>query len=187
MQEIWKDVSGFNGKYQVSNLGNVKSFNRRFHKGEPFMLKLRDGGKGYYKVVLYGDNNQKRQVEIHRLVAETFIPNPLNLNCVNHIDGNKTNNSVSNLEWCTPAYNNQHAFRTGLRSGSKPWLGKTGFQNASSIPVTQIDLSTGKPIATFGSMEEAGRLTGCSPQKIGKCCKGVFSQTHGYGWKYADV
>ena len=62
MQEIWRDVPGFVGKYQVSNLGNIKSFIRRYHEGEAYLLKLRDGGKGYYKVTLYGDNHFHRQV-----------------------------------------------------------------------------------------------------------------------------
>ena len=186
MQEIWKDIAGFEGRYQISNLGNVKSFVRRFHEGEPFILKLRDCGKGYYKVTLYGKDKSQRQVEIHRLVAETFLPNPHNYSCVNHIDGVKTNNNVNNLEWCTPAYNNLHAYKTGLNHGSKPWLGKTGFLNKTSKPVHQIDLSTNNVIATYGSIAEAARATGCLPTKIGKCCKGVFSQTHGYGWKYAN-
>ena len=140
----------------------------------------------YLRVSLYKQKKPK-YFPVHRLVAMAFIPNPENKPQVNHINGNKKDNRVENLEWCTSSENNLHAYKSGINKGSKPLLGKTGFQNATSIPVNQIDLSTGNVIATFGSMKEAGRLTGCSPSKIGKCCKGIFSQTHGYGWKYADV
>src|SRR5699024_1348986 len=117
---------------------------------------------------LYKDKIPK-YFPVHRLVAMAFIPNPDNKPQVNHINGNKKDNCVKNLEWCTSSENNLHAYKTGINKGSKPWLGKTGFQNATSIPVSQIDLNTGNVIATFGSMQEAGRITGCSPQKIGQC------------------
>lgn len=186
MQEIWKDIPGYESIYQVSNLGNVKSLQSGNHHSKIKILTPICADGRYLRVSLYKQKKPK-YFPVHRLVAMAFIPNPENKPQVNHINGNKKDNRVENLEWCTSSENNLHAYKSGINKGSKPWLGKTGFQNANSIPVNQIDLSTGNVISTFGSMEEAGRLTGCSPSKIGKCCKGIFSQTHGYGWKYADV
>lgn len=186
MQEIWKDIPGYESIYQVSNFGNVKSLQSGNHHSKIKILTPICADGRYLRVTLYKQKKPK-YFPVHRLVAMAFIPNPENKPQVNHINGNKKDNRVENLEWCTSSENNLHAYKSGINKGSKPWLGKTGFQNSTSIPVNQIDLSTGSVLATFGSMEEAGRLTGCSPAKIGKCCKGVFSQTHGYGWKYADV
>lgn len=186
MQEIWKDIPGYESIYQVSNLGNVKSLKSGNHHSKTKILTPICADGKYLRVTLYRDKEHK-YFPVHRLVATAFIPNPDCKPQVNHINGNKKDNRVENLEWCTQSYNNQHAYKTGLRNVSKPWLGKTGFQNNSSKAVHQIDLSSGNTIATYGSIAEASRETGCLPSKIGKCCKGIFSQTHGYGWKYADV
>lgn len=104
--EIWRDVEGYDG-YQVSNLGNVKSF-KHCNKGRLLKPSLRNG----YSFVQFGQHG--KCVNIHRLVAETFIPNLLNKPCVNHINGIKSDNRVENLEWCTPSENNLHATQTGL-------------------------------------------------------------------------
>jgi len=119
--EIWKDVVGFEGAYQVSSFGRVKSLDRivkRPPKGDlplkgkyikPLMEK-----KGYFAVGLI-NHSIKHQRKIHRLVATMFIDNPMNYPQVNHKDGNKTNNNIDNLEWCNNSMNIQHAYDNGLK------------------------------------------------------------------------
>ena len=103
MEEIFKDVKGYEGYYEVSNLGRVRSTS---YKGTRI---LKPNLKSRYKIVVFCINQIKVHKLVHRLVAEAFIPNPNNYSIVNHIDGNRKNNEVSNLEWCTPLYNTQHA------------------------------------------------------------------------------
>ena len=103
MEEIFKDVKGYEGYYEVSNLGRVRSTS---YKGTRI---LKHSLKSRYKIVVFCINQIKVHKLVHRLVAEAFIPNPNNYSIVNHIDGNRKNNEVSNLEWCTPLYNTQHA------------------------------------------------------------------------------
>lgn len=107
--EIWRDVVGYEGLYQVSNLGRVRSF----HKNKVKILKFAISPFGYLRVILSKDF-QKKNRNIHILVAQAFIPNPEGKTQVNHIDGNKENNHVSNLEWVTPSENINHAFEKGL-------------------------------------------------------------------------
>lgn len=109
MLEKWKPIEGFNGIYEVSNLGRIKS--NALEK--PHIKKLSCKRLGYPYTMLYL-NGKATWVNVHRVVAKTFIPNPENKPCVNHIDGNKANNKVSNLEWCTRSENTRHAFKTGL-------------------------------------------------------------------------
>lgn len=116
MEEIWKDIKGYEGLYQVSNLGRVKRIkfiNNIVEKPCNKILFNKNDNLGYVQVTLC-KNNTRHYKRMHRLVAEAFIPNPLNYPCVNHIDGNKQNNSINNLEWCTHSYNTRHAMRTGL-------------------------------------------------------------------------
>lgn len=110
MAEIWRDVDGYDGKYQVSNFGRVKSFQR----GER-ILKPGLDYKGYPYVALWHGGKGKHTF-VHRLVAEAFIPNPDNKPQVNHVDGDKANNHTDNLEWCTQSENTRHAYVTGLIS-----------------------------------------------------------------------
>lgn len=109
MQELFRDIVGYEGIYQISNLGNVKSF-KRVSKGELLKPVYRKG----YATVTLSKNGISKIHSIHRLIATAFIPNPDNLPIINHIDGNKTNNDLSNLEWCTQLENMRHAFKTGL-------------------------------------------------------------------------
>ena len=121
MKEVWKDINGYEGCYQVSNLGRIKSLDRMTNNqyGEYFMKGriLKNSiikEKGYCRVSL-NNGNGKISKRVHRLVAEAFIPNPENKPEVNHKDGNKLNNCVSNLEWCTNKENIEHSIRTGLK------------------------------------------------------------------------
>lgn len=107
-EEIWRDIDGYDGKYQVSNFGRVKSF-KYCREGRLLKASLKSG----YPFVQFGKRG--KQVCIHRLVAKAFIPNPDSKPEVNHIDGNPLNNHVDNLEWCTRAENQRHAFATGLQ------------------------------------------------------------------------
>ena len=108
--EYWKIIEGFEsryGKYRVSNLGRIKN-------GRGIEAKHHPHKKGYVMISMVKDGLQKR-VQLHRLVAKAFIPNPDSLPQVNHLDGNKKNNTVSNLQWCTNLQNMRHSWRTGLR------------------------------------------------------------------------
>lgn len=127
--EIWKDVKGFEGIYQISNYGNLKSLERKtFNKGtccynliKEKILKKATDKDGYVKYCLFLKGNRENK-SAHRLVALAFIENPENKPQVNHIDGNKKNNHVSNLEWCTASENSNHALNMGL-SYQKPGEG----------------------------------------------------------------
>lgn len=126
MEEVWRDMKDYKGLYQVSNLGRVRSLDKivnsanqygavytRKRKGK--ILKPFIDGKGnYLQVTFYTEGTNKRNYLVHRLVAQEFIPNPDNKLEVNHIDGNKLNNSIDNLEWVTAKENMQHASKNGL-------------------------------------------------------------------------
>lgn len=112
----WKDIEGFEDNYMVSENGEIYS------KKRDIVMKRRQGN--YYQNVSLSLNNKGYTRTIHRLVAQAFIPNPLNKPEVNHIDGNKLNNNVCNLEWVTSSENSQHAVDTGLQKPTKPHLGK---------------------------------------------------------------
>jgi hypothetical protein len=118
--EIFKDIIGYEGFYQVSNLGTVKRINSKVKRKNHFMeLQERimiplDNGKGYLRIKL-SKNNLSKRVMLHRIIAEVFIENTFNNKYINHINGIKKDNRIENLEWCTASYNCRHAFLTGLR------------------------------------------------------------------------
>lgn len=185
MEEIWKDVKGYEGRYKVSNLGNVKSLIGRKER----VLRPLNQSKGYYKVILYNKGNRENRC-IHRLVAESFISNPENKIDVNHKDGNKHNNNVSNLEWNTRSENMKHAYRIGIISISKKQSEDFKKRIMNSIKrktkkVIQYDLDN-KYIKKWNSINEAGKNLGIQPGNICNCCKGKLNKTGGYIWKYAD-
>ena len=114
MKERWKDIKGYKGMYQVSNHGFVRSWKNGGHGKRDKPKEIGRLGNGEYNMVALCNEGDSRSETVHRIVAEAFIPNPENKPCVNHIDGNKKNNHVSNLEWCTYSENINHAVETGL-------------------------------------------------------------------------
>lgn len=164
-KEYWKPVVGYEGHYQVSNFGRVKSI--KF--GKEIILKQKQYMDGYYYVGL-SKNGIVKSYYVHRLVAEAFLPNPDNLPCVNHKDECKTNNIASNLEWCDNKYNNSYGTRNE-RVAEK--LSKT---------VLQYDLE-GNFIKEWKSVTECGR-NGFIQSDICKCCNGKLKTHKGFIWKY---
>lgn len=118
MLEIWRDIKGYEGLYQISSLGRVKSLSRcywhgnRWYNQKEKILRTNVGTKGYLSVMLYDAQHNSKRVMVHILVANAFIYNPYNLPQINHIDEDKTNNKAENLEWCTPKYNNNYGTKS---------------------------------------------------------------------------
>lgn len=119
--EIWKDIKGYEGLYQVSNLGNIKSiyFRNNICIKEREKIIKKDTNKHNRQYVMLYKNGKRKNLIVHRLVAEAFIQNPDNLPQINHIDGNPRNNNVSNLEWCTASQNMKHAYINNLNNFKK--------------------------------------------------------------------
>jgi hypothetical protein len=183
MIEIWKDIPDYDGHYQVSNLGNVRSTKYLGHTGVTQELKQHLTQDGYYRVPLF-HNGRKHSVSTHILVAKTFIQNPDNKPQVNHIDGNKQNNTVSNLEWVTGKENIDHAIRTGLRTPEmRSYL--SGESHYFSKPIYQYDFS-GKLIKKWGCISDAARYFKCKPATITNCSKGRIKSCKGYMWRYFE-
>lgn len=185
--EVWKDIKGYEGLYQVSNLGRVKSFDvyikvgiknaeTALHKGR--ILKPMKNRQGYMRVELC-KGGERKAIFVHRLVASVFIENPENKVCVNHIDGDKQNNCVENLEWCTYSENMQHAFDTGLKRC------KYGKEHHNHSEVTQYDLQ-GNFIRLWYGFHEINRVLGFDYRNIHACCNGKQKTAYGYVWRYAN-
>lgn len=174
MCEVWKDIFGYEGLYQVSTLGRVKSLGNRSNHRNEIILKPAVV-QGYLKVNLY-KNSKGKIWSIHRLVALTFLKNSNNKPEVNHIDGNKKNNCLDNLEWNTKNENQKHCVATGLRRPKK------SFECKLSVQIAKVDIKTNKILHVYGSYREAERITGVAHSNIKKCVKGYFKQMGGYKW-----
>lgn len=180
MQEIWKDIPGYEGHYQASNCGNIRSLNYMGHKGNVRVLKNHFTYDGYPIVPLML-NKTKKTIAVHILVAKTFIDNPNNKPQVNHIDGVKTNNCISNLEWVTCKENVQHSIKTGLRnSKNRKYL--HGDEHYASKTIYQYDLS-GNLVKKWDCISEAARRYSCSPCTLINCSKGRIKSCKGYMWR----
>lgn len=188
MKEIWKDIVGYEGLYQVSNYGRVKSITRtvirKDGRTQTFYGKLISPHKqngGYYMVDLF-KNNIRKNMLVHRAVACSFIPNPHGFPCVNHIDSNRPNCYLSNLEWCTQSYNAMYSYSKNSRRGKMNW--KRGEMNHNSKAVLMYDKS-GEFIKRYGCIMDAQRELGIRNNGIVSCLKGRNHTAGGYIWKYA--
>lgn len=195
MEEIWKDVLGYEGLYMVSNMGRVMSLHclskEAKLKGiqEKIILKNVMSSSGYYHVGL-SKNGKKIMWSTHVLVASAFIPNPENKPSVNHIDGNRLNNTAENLEWATYKENQQHAIRTGLRDPHKPHTHKIPCKERSHKKrrssaykgVLQYDID-GHFIKLWETQKEAAESVGGLQSSICKCTTGKRKMCYGFIWK----
>lgn len=158
----WLDVPGYEGRYRVSNLGQIKG--PRGDLNAPFLSR-----DGYLVATLYR-NGKRYRTGAHRLVAMAFIPNPENKPQINHKNGDRTDNRVENLEWVTCSENNLHRRRVLKGGGGKP-----------KRPVRCLDTGT-----RYSSITEAAKASGAQLEKILLCCQGKRLRTKGLRWQYAE-
>lgn len=168
--EIWKPIKGFEGLYEISNLGRVKTLPRAKVKGG--ILKPSTNVWGYLNCILW-KNGIHKSFPVHRLVADAFIPNPEGKPIINHIDCNRKNNCVENLEWCSQKENIRHSVN----------LGHYENVGATRKAVNQFDLE-GNFLEVYKSISEAARKSGVYVQNISKCCQGKLKTAGGYVWQY---
>lgn len=186
-KEIWKDIKGYEGLYQVSNLGRIKSMlGTKMISGKLIYIKREkilstfkiNNNKPYLRIGL-NKNKQRKCFLVHRLVAEAFIPNPENKPQVNHIDGNKQNNNVNNLEWVNNQENKIHASKNNLITKLY------GEKNPKSRKVIQYDLNYNF-IKKWGYIRKAANLLNISEISICNCCRKKAKTAGGFVWRYAD-
>lgn len=175
--EIWKDIKGYEGKYQISSIGRIKSLGRWVkHKGWRFeeerMLNQYMSQTGYFYVALSKDSIQKKY-KVHRLVAEAFLENPDNLPVINHKNEVKTDNRVENLEFCSVKYN------TNYGSGRAKMILKI------KKPVVQLDLND-NVLKRWDSLKDITDVLGYNKACISECCHQKQQTAYGYKWKFAS-
>lgn len=188
MVEIWKDIEGYNGRYQISNCGNVKSvfYKKSILKNEK-ILKPRIGfrnKKNRYAYVVLSQNSKVKTFYIHRLVAIYFVDNKDNKPYVNHIDGNKENNHFTNLEWVTPLENNLHSIQI---LNKKAGLGFKYDKSKKSKKVKQIFVSEEGyeyHLATYANSVIASKITNINQRSINACCNNKYTNAGGFIWRY---
>lgn len=184
MKEIWKDIKGFEGLYQISNLGNVKSL-RHWRKQENFIMKQQPNSTGYLRVCLKLNRTEYHKF-VHRLVAEAFIDNPNNFEVVNHLDCNPKNNIVTNLEWTTRKGNSEYMVKLGRNKRTKEWL--------SNLRSTNINLQ-GKPVVRINPKNKqikwyeclnSVRQDGFTSSEVSHCCNHKRKKLYkGFVWMFA--
>jgi hypothetical protein len=178
MKEQWLPISGYENSYEISSIGRVKSvakyYGRCYKQFKPeSILNTKDNGRGYIQVEL-SKKGKPKIFYIHRLVALAFIPNPQNLSEVNHIDGDKTNNAIHNLEWASRLTNEKHAWQTGLKK-----------KGSNAKGVLQFDMQD-KLIKEWPAASIAADQLSLTYYNIARCCRGEIKQHSGYKWKFKN-
>ena len=179
--ETWKELKGYEGDYEVSNMGQVRSTTKVFTcyslRGNGIHERTRYGRilqpsvqNNGYLVVWLSRNGKVKAHTVHRLIAKTFIENPKNLYCVNHKNGNKTDNRVENLEWCTSGENLKHAYE------------KLGRVHRKGTKIICIELNK-----TFESIKSASEELNVNKEAIGNCLAGRVKHAGGYSWKRVEM
>lgn len=179
--EIWLPVKGFEGYYEVSNMGRVKSLDvyrtdkngfKRFHKGK--LISLVEKSEGYIEIMLYGSTVKRKNKRVHIMVAEAFIPNPdpINFDQVNHKNEIKNDNRAENLEWCDSTYNNNYG--TKKQRAAEKFIKGVIAKNAK-----------GEIVGVYKSQKQAARLTGANYENISMCLHGRRKTTGGLYWERA--
>lgn len=172
MMEVWRDIDGYDGNYQVSNYGNVRSLDRIVHGTNDYFQKgkkLAKSNDGRYDFVKISYNGIRKNQYIHILVATYFVDNPNNYKCINHKDENKRNNRFDNLEWCTKKYNANYGERNSK-------ISKKLSRKVARIKNGEID-------KIYNSQTEV-KKDGFLQSQVSKCCNGLLKTHKGYQWKF---
>lgn len=195
--ETWKQVKGYEGMYEISNLGRLKSVERKVKNKNGYrlikekMLKPIKNNKGYY---CYGLRNKTglKMILLHRLLGEHFLDNKNNYPCINHKDGNKLNNHIDNLEWCCYKHNINEAYRLGLNDYTYHdnfkhdyWKGKYGKEHNCSKPIFQYD-KNGNFIKEWESITKASDETNINYCSISNNCRGKQKSAGGFVWMFKE-
>ncbi len=192
--EMWMQVRGYEQFYEISNLGNIRSFVRRieYPDGRVEYRKARrlsvtvNKYNGYCYVGLVGTNREQKSFRFHRLVAQHFIPNPTNEPEVNHEDFDKQNNGAANLKWCDRFYQNQHSAKKPGRKWGLTGMRRMGKDNFKSRPVTVLDLA-GNIIGQYESGNLAAKDLGCQQAHVSACCRGTRTSHKNYQFRFTET
>ncbi len=190
--EEWRDIKGYEGFYQVSNLGRVKSLERTFYSGENYQIEktypekqitIQRYSTGYCYVVLCVDAVAKK-FKVHRLVAMAFIPNPDGKPCIDHINTVRDDNRVENLRWVDNIQNQRNPLTCAARSRSI--MGDNNPMKKRCRPVLQIVPDTGEVVAEYSGVKEAARQLGYDSGNISRCCNRKYDKCHGFIFRFKD-
>lgn len=180
-QEIWKPIEGYEGLYEVSNFGRVRSLDRYVRNNDAYnrkicgkIMKPHMNENGYMIVSLRNGGERHKKYRVHRLVALAFLPNPNNYTDVNHKDEVKHHNNLDNLEWCNRSYNS-------LYGTAQERLSKHKYH-----PVEMRDVNNGRIIRKFESIKQASQDMNIKRSHISRVCRGERKTAGGYIWRYAD-